>query len=102
MISRDVIIWRLYFLYRIDVDGDVDRFVVVVAFERFQLRFYDFLDPHRVVISIKLDENLFYVLILNPRNDRVFRSKEIVLEDRTQLLGEKLGCDIELIGVSMT
>lgn len=87
----------LLFLYRVDVDGDVDRFVVVVAFERFQFRFYDFLDPHRVVISIKLDENLFYVLILNPRNDRVFRSKEIVLEDRSQLLGEKLGCDIEFV-----
>ena len=85
------------FLYRVDVDGNVDRFIVVISFERFQLGFYDFLDPHRVVISIEFDENLFYVLILNPRNDRVFRSKEIMLEDRTQLLGKKLGCDIEFV-----
>ena len=62
----------LHFLYWVDVNGDVDCFEIVVSFERFDFSFYQILDFHRVVVAVELDEDLFDVLIFDPRHHGVF------------------------------
>ena len=92
----------LHFLYRVHVNGDGNRFVIVAFFERFDFFFYHLFDSHRIIISIELDENLFDILILDAGDDWIFRAKDVMFEHWSETLGKILCRKVEFFMVNMT
>lgn len=74
----------LLFLHRIDIQLDDNRLVVWKQPEQTDLFHDQVFDLLGIVLAIEFYKHLFDVEIFNPRNHRVFRTEQVLLEDGTE------------------